>query len=109
MNPTSVGYAICKFNPETNHQTVLEAGVIDFAELAKRLKTSSSSDAQKRQNNKRRYETSMCYKYIFSRCKHYGVSVFSIEDLDMELSEDMGDKDKTSFRRFVNNIWNRSF
>lgn len=108
LNPTNIGYSILDVNKLGNVK-VVEAGVLKFDKLAKRLKVSSDSEKQLKQNQKRKYELTIALKKLFAIAKHYKCSVFVMEKLefdgkDVKLLGKIGSRE---FRRKINGIWNR--
>jgi hypothetical protein len=105
-NPDGIGVVIMDrlSNDPKGEFKVLHKEFIDFSGLSKKLKLSSTDEKQKKQNNKRRYELSIAVKYIFELMKHWKVSHFVSEELNIK-ERNVGNKNAN---RKINNVWNRT-
>jgi len=105
LNPNYIGISIFDSNDKNEVNKIIHTSLIDLTKLNKRLGQSSDNNKQLKQNNKRKYEISQVWKYIFNLGKHYKVYNFVMEDLNFN------DNDKISkgkgFNRLVKNLWNR--
>ena len=110
LNPTNVGITVLeKINDEGKYK-VLHAEVLSYDELCVKLGVKSYDELQIHQNNKRHYETSILWKYVFKLAVHYKCASFVMEDLDFKASKKQMKEDfYKEFNRKVNNIWNRTF
>ena len=106
LNPHNIGLSIVdKINDEGEFKVILKQN-INLSRLSTKLKVSSNSTRQQRQNNKRKHEIKEVWKYIFNLAKHYKVSHFVMEDLNFKPKTAEG---KTKeFNRKTKNIWHRT-
>ncbi len=104
LNPNYIGLSI--FDSEDNNiNKIIYKEVIDLSKINIKLGKSSGDKKQLRLNNKRKYEITKVWKYIFNLCKHYKVYNFVMEDLDFKPDNKIT-KGK-GFNRLTNNLWNR--
>lgn len=99
LNPDGIGYSIIdntqnsnnnkNFNKNTFNFTIIDKGFID---ISKNLKA-----------NKRKYETSIMLKTLFTLIKHYRCHTIVLEELD--LNNNLGNKVSN---RKIKNLWNRT-
>ena len=110
MNPNYIGWSIVDWK-DSEKFNVIDKGVLSLKELndreasLKKLKIPSTDDRRVYINDKRRFETLECAKFLIEKMKHYRCSLFSIEDLSIE-SKNL-DKGKDN-NRLCNNNWCRN-
>jgi len=102
LNPEYIGLSI--MDKKNNKLIYKEA--IDLTKLNTKLRLSSKDSKQEKQNNKRKHEITVIWKYIFNLCKHYKVSNFVIEDL--EFKEKNNKEFSKEFNRKTKNLWHRT-
>lgn len=102
MNPTYIGFSISKFN--NDRRKILLQEQYDLSYFTKNLHKSSEDKKSKYQNNKQIYELKEIAKDIITKCKHFKVGKFGIEDLSFK----SGDSKKgRNFNRLTKNKWKR--
>ena len=102
LNPTNIGLVIFdKKNNEINN--VYHKELIEFSELSKKLNKNISDSKQVKQNNKRKHEITIIWKYIFKLAKHYKVYNIVMEDLNIN-NKSLNNKESN---RKIKNIWHR--
>lgn len=99
LNPNHIGFNITDYN--TNK--LIYSVNYDLTTLND--KTGKSSTDNKKQIFKRKQEICLIYKDIFSKCKHYKVSKFGIEDLEFK-DKSVNTASKEANRQ-TKNIWSR--
>jgi IS605 OrfB family transposase len=101
LNPQYIGVSICD---RTNlGMNIIVTKCYDLSNLSSKLKLSSTDKKQTYQNNKRKYELSIVWKNIFTLAKHYKVSTFVMEELELK-----NDLTNTEANRKVWGIWHRT-
>ena len=104
MNPNYIGFSILEFSSDDSFK-VLKKEVIDLSKLNTTLNLKSSDPKRLEQNNKRKFETIECAKYIVNIAKVYMCSKIVLEDLSIK-SSNKGHGNR--FNRQCNNEWLRS-
>ena len=107
LNPNYIGWSVVDWVDSDNYKLV-DAGAVSnkqFTDIENSLKVASNSDVKLKLNNKRDFENIDTVLYLMNICKHYQCQIFSIENLDMKVSDKkLGRK----YNRLVNNQWNRN-
>lgn len=88
-----------------NEFQILYKEVIDLNYLNQKLGLSSDDKHQKKQNNKRKFETIEICKYIFNKATHFKCQNIAIEELNISPKDNQMGK---NFNRLCNNIWQRN-
>lgn len=86
LNPDGIGYSIVD-----NNMNIINKGYFDLSKIIK--------------NKKRKYETSIIIKRIFSLIKHFKAHTIVLEELNIE-NKDNGNRISN---RKINNLWNRTY
>ena len=107
LNPQYIGWAVLDSDGQGGY-IVIAAGMYDLSKLSKKLGKASSSDAQKSQNNKRKYEIQKLLVKIFRKAMHYKCSIFACEDLDFKTKDKVQSEMMRDVRRQPRNIWHRT-
>lgn len=103
LNPNYIGLSILEFNKNDEFK-VIHKQVFDLLALNITSKKSSSDNASKYLNNKRKFELiQVCYE-INKLMNTWKCSKLCIEDLNIKHSQS---KNK-NFNRLCNNVWNRN-
>lgn len=107
LNPNSIGWSVVDWFNESQYN-VIQAGTFSLKPLNDyRDSKSVASDSKfhKYITNKRNHEIIHIAKELFTLCRYYHCEIFSIEDLNIKVSDKkLGRK----FNRLVNNNWNRN-
>jgi hypothetical protein len=104
LNPNYIGYSI--IDSINDKIKIIKSECFDLNQLNTKNKKSSSDPKTKKQNNKRKYEISLIYKYIFNQSVHFNVNFFINEDLNFKPTEL---KENKEFNRQTKFLWNRDF
>jgi len=102
LNPYEIGFVIC----DGDVGNIIYKEFICLNDLSYKLNKSSDDDKQLKQNNKRKYEISEAWNYVFKLATHYKASHFVVEELDFKKKKVK--KNETEFNRVVKNIWHRT-
>ena len=107
LNPNSIGWSVVDWLSESNYN-VIQSGTFSLKTLndyRDSKSVASNSNFHKYITNKRNHEIIHIAKELFNLCKYYHCEIFSIEDLNMKVSDKkLGHK----FNKLVNNNWNRN-
>ena len=101
LNPQHIGISIC--DKTNDGYDIVHKEYFDFSKLSEKLNLSSDDDKVIKQTNKRKYELSCLWKYIFGLCKHYRCGYVVMEDLDFKPK--VINLEYKEFNRKVKNIW----
>lgn len=104
MNPNEVGYSVIDWVDDSNF-SVVTSGILSIKEINDkqlRLKITSSDPKNIYLNNKREHEIFEVSKELVKIAKHYQVSAFGLEDLDLESRDHTRGKKSN---RLINNFW----
>jgi hypothetical protein len=104
LNPNYIGLSVFD-SKDNNINKIIHKEVIDLTKINVKLGKSSNNKKQLKLNNKRKYEITKVWKYIFNLCKHYKVYNFVMEDLNFK--NDNKIKKSNEFNRLTKNLWNR--
>ena len=107
LNPNSIGWSVVDWLSE-NKYNVIQSGTFSLKPLndyRDSKSVASDSDFHKYITNKRNYEIIHIAKELFTLCRYYHCEVFSIEDLNIKVSDK---KLGRRFNKLVNNNWNRN-
>lgn len=102
LNPERVGLSIV----DKQNFRIVKTFHFEFNRLSKKLRLSSTDKKQLYQNNKRKYEISIIWKYIFSILKHYKVQYFVMEELNFKDKLINENSKKSNYK--TKNIWHRT-
>ena len=108
LNPNYIGISVLdklSSNPEGVFK-IIHYECINLSKLSTRMNLPSDDPKQIKQNNKRRYEITQAWKYIFKICSHYKVAHFGMEDLDFKPKVSDDKKPKEANRK-IKNVWHR--
>jgi len=103
MNPNEVGYSVIDWVDDSNF-SVVTSGILSIKEINDkqlRLKITSSDPKNIYLNNKREHEIFEVSKELVKIAKHYQVSAFGLEDLDLESRDHTRGKKSN---RLINNF-----
>lgn len=103
LNPNYIGCSI--FDKVGGEQKIIKTLCFDLTKLNNKRNLNSSDKKQKYQNNKRKYEISIIWKYIFGMVNHYKIYNIVIEDLNFNSIEPKGSNE---FNRQTKNLWHRT-
>lgn len=106
LNPNFIGLSIFE-SKDDKVGKIFHKELIDLTKLNVKLGKSSNDFKQLKQNNKRRFEITQVWKYIFGLAKHYKVYNFVMEDLNFQPNNK--ESKAVSFNRLTKNLWNRGF
>lgn len=101
LNPQYVGVSICDKTKEGFN--IIHKEYFDLSKLSIKLGLSSEDEKTIKQTNKRKYEISCLWKYIFNLSKHYSCAYIVMEDL--KFKPKVVNQESKEFNRKVKNIW----
>jgi hypothetical protein len=104
LNPENLGFCIVDKLQNGQLLTVYK-GSLDFTNLNIQNRLSSTDSKQIYQNNKRKFELSEAWKYIFRLTTHYKVAFFVCEEL--EFKAENHNENSAAANRKTKNIWHR--
>ena len=107
LNPNNIGWSVVDWFTEDKYN-ILQSGTFSLKPLndyRDSKSVASNSDFHKYITNKRKHEIIEITKQLFKLCRYYHCEIFSIEDLNMKVSDKkLGHR----FNKLVNNYWNRN-
>ena len=105
LNPEFIG--IVFLEKTKTHIKLIDKLCLDLTKVTKKSGKSSDDKLSKYFSNKRKYEISCAYKFIFEKCKHFKIANFVMEDLNFK-SNVINENSKEANRK-TKNIWNLNF
>lgn len=105
LNPQYIGISVCDKTKEGYN--IIHKEYFDLSLLSQKLGLSSEDLLTIKQGNKRKYEISCLWKYIFGKAKHYNCGFVVMEDLNFKPK--VINMETKEFNRKVKNIWNLNY
>ena len=102
LNPFEIGLTVADI--KGNNFTLVYKEVIKLDGLSTKLGLSSDHPKTIKQNNKRKFELTEAWAYIFRKAVHYRVGRFVMEDLDFKPTK----LDSKEGNRQTKNLWHRT-